>query len=138
MIIFPVKLYNRMTKAASDRKDEEICGLVGGIEENGRRIAKEIYFLENTCRSEARFSVKVKDQFDAVRDMRAKGMKPVGNFHSHPNGIPYPSEEDKKFALDSSMSYIIISLSKGNKPRANSFYINGGKLDREELAVEEK
>lgn len=138
MIIFPLKLYNRMTKAASDSKDEEICGLVGGVEENGCRIAKELYFLENTCCSASSFSVNVKEQFDAVRDMRTKGMKPVGNFHSHPNGVPYPSEEDKKFALDGSVSYIIISPSDDNTPRANSFYKENGKLEREELAVEER
>lgn len=51
-----------------------------------------------------------KDQLNAVKDMRAKGYVPLGNFHSHPESPSRPSEEDKRLAYDKDASYMIISL----------------------------
>lgn len=57
--------------------------------------------------------------------MRANGLKPLGNWHSHPESPSRPSEEDKRLAYDSSASYLILSLMDRENPVLNSFHIEG-------------
>ena len=61
----------------------------------------------------------------AIKDMRSKGLKPLGNWHSHPETPSRPSEEDKRLANDSKASYLIISLEVEDKPVLNAFHIEG-------------
>ena len=51
-----------------------------------------------------------KEQLAAVKDMRANGLVPLGNWHSHPESPSRPSEEDKRLAFDPSVNYLILSL----------------------------
>ena len=59
----------------------------------------------------------------AIKDMRANGWKPLGNWHSHPESPSRPSEEDKRLANDSSASYLILSLMDENEPVLNAFHV---------------
>ena len=56
------------------------------------------------------FSMDPKEQLAAVKDMRANGLVPLGNWHSHPESPSRPSEEDKRLAYDPSVNYLILSL----------------------------
>ena len=71
--------------------------------------------------------------------MRANGLKPIGNWHSHPESPSRPSEEDKRLANDSNASYLILSLMEQDNPVLNAFHvesIDGIKTVRkEELTV---
>lgn len=66
-----------------------------------------------------------KEQLAAVKDMRAEGLVPLGNWHSHPESPSRPSEEDKRLAYDSKASYMILSLMNADEPVLNSFHIEG-------------
>ena len=74
-----------------------------------------------------------KDQLDAVKDMRAKGLVPLGNFHSHPESPSRPSEEDKRLAYDKEASYMIISLMDIENPVLKSFRIVENVSTEEEI-----
>lgn len=74
-----------------------------------------------------------KDQLDAVKDMRAKGLVPLGNFHSHPESPSRPSEEDKRLAYDKEASYMIISLMDIENPVLKSFRIVDNVSTEEEI-----
>ena len=74
-----------------------------------------------------------KDQLDAVKDMRAKGLVPLGNFHSHPESPSRPSEEDKRLAYDREASYMIISLMDIENPVLKSFRIVDNVSTEEEI-----
>ena len=89
----PKELYERILEAAKNVFPEEACGLIGGTEENGMRDIKEIYVLENIDHSNEHFTMAPKEQLAAVKDMRQKGFKPLGNFHSHPESPSRPSDE---------------------------------------------
>ena len=86
-IKLPKDLYNEILEAAKDVCPEEACGLIGGTEENGIRVIKKVYVLENIDHSNEHFTMAPKDQLAAVKDMRASGLKPLGNFHSHPERL---------------------------------------------------
>lgn len=136
MIKLSKELYRQIEKAALDGRPEEICGLIGGTIEGDDKIIKEVYHLENIDHSNEHFSMNPKDQLAAVKDMREKGIVPLGNFHSHPESPSRPSEEDKRLAYDKTASYMIISLLDENNPVLNSFHIDGDNAEKEELIIE--
>ena len=67
-------------------------------------------------------------------DMRANGLKPLGNWHSHPSSPSRPSVEDIRLAFDSKASYLILSL-MADYPVLNSFHIEGGEWTKEDLRI---
>lgn len=123
MIMLPKELYAVILRASLDGRPEEVCGLIGGTEENGIRTVKKVYVLENMDHSDRHFSINPVEQLNAVRDMRKKGLVPLGCFHSHPASPSFPSEEDKRLAYDSNASYIILSLMDDKKIVIRSFRI---------------
>ncbi len=136
MIRLPKSFYDQIVEAAKSGRPEEICGLLGGTVSGDEKIAKEIYFLENTDHSNEHFSMNPKEQLEAVRDMRGKGLVPLGNFHSHPESPSRPSEEDKRLAFDKTASYLILSLTDIYEPVLKSFKIADGVSAEERLIIE--
>lgn len=84
MIRLPKKFYEEIVSAGKKGRPEEICGLIGGVKEGDIKEIREIYILENIDHSNEHFSMNPKEQLAAVKDMRAKGLVPLGNFHSQP------------------------------------------------------
>ena len=115
---------------------EEACGLIAGIvdSDSNKRIEK-VYFLTNTDNSREHFSMDPKEQLEAVRDMRANGFQPLGNWHSHPETPSRPSDEDKRLAYDSKASYLILSLADRENPVLNSFHIEGTESTKEDMII---
>ncbi len=114
----------------------EACGLIAGTENDNERWIEKVYFLNNVDASREHFSMDPKEQLQAVKEMRADGLKPLGNWHSHPESPSRPSEEDKRLAYDSRASYLILSL-MDDEPVLNSFHIENGKAFREILEIKE-
>lgn len=118
----------------------EACGLIAGTVNDNVREVQAVYLLTNTDASNEHFSLDPKEQLTAVKDMRAKGLVPLGNWHSHPESPSRPSEEDKRLAFDSKASYMILSLMERDKPVLNSFRITGNDpktSEKEQLVIEE-
>ena len=109
----------------------EDCGLLGGIVEDGAKVVKKVFYLTNTDHSEEHFSLDPKEQFAAVKELRAQGWQLLGNWHSHPASPSRPSEEDKRLAFDRQASYFILSLA-GGEPVLNSYHIAKAKIATKE------
>lgn len=128
--------YEKMLEHARKELPSEACGLIAGIDdENGVRVVKKVYLLTNIDHSNEHFSLDPKEQLQAVKDMRANGLRPLGNWHSHPESPSRPSEEDKRLAYDSSASYMILSLMDDDNPVLNSFHVEGGESSKEDLEI---
>ena len=106
----------------------EACGILAG---KGRKVSK-VYRMSNTERGGMRYSMALKEQFDAARDMRSQNLEMVGIYHSHPNVRPYPSFRDIQLALHPECSYVIVSLING-MPEVRSFRIIKGMVTEEEI-----
>ncbi len=129
--------YEKILKYAESELPDEACGLIGGeITESGDKIIKKVYLLTNTDHSNEHFSMDPKEQFESIKDMRANGFVPLGNWHSHPESPSRPSEEDKRLSYDSKASYMILSLMDRENPVLNSFKIKGSDAEKEELVIE--
>ena len=127
-------LYDEIVNYAKEHLPEEACGLLAGVEtEEGREIQK-VYFLENKDHAEDHFTLDPRDQMNAIKDMRANGLKPLGNWHSHPSSPSRPSVEDIRLAFDSKASYLILSL-MAEYPVLNSFHVESGVWEKEDHDV---
>jgi proteasome lid subunit RPN8/RPN11 len=113
----------------------EACGLIAGTFKGEDKVVEKVYYLTNIDQSNEHFSLDPKEQLAAVKDMRALGLKPLGNWHSHPESPSRPSEEDKRLAYDSQASYMILSLMEPDNPVLNSFHIEGDTSAKEELQL---
>ena len=75
--------YERILAHARENLPEEACGLIAGIDrEDGVREIKKVYLLTNIDHTNEHFSIDPKDQLASIKDMRAEGLKPLGNWHS--------------------------------------------------------
>lgn len=133
--------YNRMYEYALKELPNEACGLIAGIDRpDGTRKITKVYLLTNVDNTNEHFSIDPKEQLDSIKDMRALEIKPLGNWHSHPESPSRPSEEDKRLANDSKASYLILSLMDDN-PVLNAFHIENvdgeKKVRKEELLIVE-
>lgn len=128
--------YKKILAHAESVLPEEACGLIAGEITDEGKIIKKVYLLANIDHSNEHFSLDPKEQLAAVKDMRAGGLVPLGNWHSHPESPSRPSQEDKRLAYDSRASYLILSLMDRENPVLNSFKIEGDTAENEGLIIE--
>ena len=133
MIYIKKEDYEEIIAYAKAGLPNEACGLLGGTVDGKDRRIEKVYYLTNIDASREHFSMDPKEQFEAVKDMRANGLSLIGNFHSHPESPSRPSEEDKRLAYDSSVRYLILSLMDMYAPVLNGFEI----IDRTDVTKEE-
>ena len=131
--------YDRMLEHALNERPDEACGLIAGTDrEDGVREIKKVYLLTNIDHTNEHFSIDPKEQLASIKDMRANGLSPLGNWHSHPESPSRPSEEDKRLANDSKASYLILSLMEEGNPVLNAFHVesvDGEKTVRKEELI---
>lgn len=125
-VVIQKKDYDEIVDWAKKHLPDEACGLIAGSETEDAKIIEKVYYLTNIDASNEHFTLDPKEQLAAVKDMRANGLKPLGNWHSHPESPSRPSEEDKRLSYDSKASYMILSL-MAEEPVLNSFHVEKAK-----------
>ena len=129
--------YEKILAHCKEGLPNESCGLIGGTKNGDKKEFKKVYLLTNIDHSNEHFSMDPKEQFAAIKDMRANGLELLGNFHSHPESPSRPSEEDKRLAYDSKVNYLILSLMDIDNPVFNAFNIDEDKnVTKEEFIIE--
>lgn len=129
--------FEKMLSHAEKELPNEACGLIAGKLDGADKIIEKVYLLTNIDHSNEHFSLDPKEQLSAIKDMRANGLVPLGNWHSHPESPSRPSDEDKRLAYDSKASYLILSLMDRENPVLNSFHIEGNVSEKEILQIED-
>jgi proteasome lid subunit RPN8/RPN11 len=109
-----------MLAAARKAAPEEACGLLAGTD--GRVSAT--YDLTNVDASGEHYSMLPEEQFAAVKDMRAKGLRMLGIWHSHPATPARMSDEDLRLAYTPEVVYVIVSLATRDKPDIRGFAVH--------------
>jgi proteasome lid subunit RPN8/RPN11 len=126
--------YEAVVAHAINGLPNEACGLIAGKEGDGVKTVEKVYLLPNPDNSPEHFSIDPKEQLAAIKDMRANGLVPLGNFHSHPATPARLSQEDIRMAYDSKASYLVLSLA-GEKPELKAFGITGGEVIPQMLEI---
>lgn len=102
--------FEKILAHAKKELPNEACGLIAGVKNGADKHIQKVYLLTNIDHSNEHFSLDPKEQLAAIKDMRANGLVPLGNWHSHPESPSRPSQEDKRLAYDKTASYMILSL----------------------------
>ena len=109
----------------------ECCGLLAG--RNG--TVDQNFPMTNIEQSPLRYLIDPKEQFAAIKAMRAKETELLAIYHSHPHTEAYPSATDVRLAYYSEAVYIIISLQNPARPVMNAYRIVENKITAEELKI---
>lgn len=120
-IKLPFKYREQMLALALAANRLEVCGLVGGSDNE----VKAIYPVPNVADDPAhQFLMGPEQQIETMRRIRDSGQDMIGIFHSHPETEAVPSATDRDKAAYPDMFYFIISL-LGEEPALSCFYYNG-------------
>jgi len=126
--------YDAVVAHARSGLPNEACGLIAGTADGGVKTVGKVYLMSNADESPEHFSISPKEQLAAVKDMRANGLAPLGNFHSHPSTPARPSEEDMRMYYDSKASYLILSLAEAG-PVLKAFGVKEGEAVPQTLEI---
>jgi len=126
--------YETIVTHARSGLPNEACGLIAGKIDNDIKTVEKVYLLSNPDKSPEHFSIDPKEQLSAVKDMRANGFVPLGNFHSHPSTPARLSEEDIRLAYDGKASYLILSLA-GESPVLKAFGVANGEVTPQTVEI---
>jgi proteasome lid subunit RPN8/RPN11 len=127
-------VYESMLAAARKAAPLEACGLLAGA---GERVTK-CYVLTNADASPEHYSMKPEEQFAAVKDMRAEGLKMLGIWHSHPASPARMSAEDMRLAYTPDIVYVILSLAEPRAPSIRAFVVRDSTVHETPVIIEEQ
>lgn len=109
----------------------EACGYLAGRD----GAVAEAIPMRNADASPEHFSLDPEEQFAVLRDVRARGLRILGVYHSHPATPARPSPEDLRLAHDPELSYVIVSLASG-EPVVSAFRVRDGAAVEEDIVAE--
>lgn len=91
--------------------------------------------MRNVEDSPIGYAMDPAEQLQAEKQMRQKGQKLIGIFHSHTASEAYPSSVDVNLAISADVSYALISLKDQAKPGLRSYRIDGHTITEEPVEV---
>jgi [CysO sulfur-carrier protein]-S-L-cysteine hydrolase len=109
----------------------ECCGLLAG--RNG--VIVEIYPATNALSSATEYEIAPQEMFDMFRDLRARGLNHLGQYHSHPSTENIPSPKDIEMACYPEQAYFIVSPRADAPNPVRAFSIRDGKVEEIEVIV---
>ena len=119
----------------------EICGILLGKDEDGRRTIRTMLPIENQFEPGEqyhRFLITPEAMFKAERLARLDRMDVLGVYHSHPNEEARPSEYDRDHAAWTAWSYIIVSVRDGKLAEFRAWKLRDDRsgFDEEDIIIE--
>ena len=99
----------------------EACGLIGGLVEDGRRVAVQVVPMRNPGDlPRNRYRIDPDAFLRAERQLDRDGLEIVGVYHSHPDAPARPSTYDRDCAWPS-LSYVIVAVAAGKAQELHSW-----------------
>jgi len=117
MIVIPERIELELQSIANKSENEE-CALFFGTESDESQIAYVDEFVQLTNLDESPVSFLM-DTNEIIRAVQANQNNVVGVWHSHPQGMPYPSTKD--YAYMGNMPFIWTIYSK-RQDESQSFF----------------
>ena len=92
----PGAFVKEMIEHAQREQPLECCGLLAGTIDETARIGRavKLYPLVNQLASPVAYLSEPRSMFEAVRDMRDRGIDVLAVYHAHPTSAPIPSKTD--------------------------------------------
>lgn len=121
-LLLPRQLYNAMLEQAQAELPNECCGLLAGRIEIGAGTVEMRYPLVNETASPREFNAEPRSMLTAFKDMRARGIRELAIYHSHPTSAPIPSKTDRERNYSTEVMCLIIGLA-GQSPLVRSWWL---------------
>ena len=115
----PVEIFDQMLAQARAEVPVEACGILAGTDGTVQRL----YKMTNVDQSNTHCMMDPSEQFEVARDIRAKDLKMLAIYHSHPATPARLSAEDIRLALTPDVIYLIVSLQNADNPAVKGFLI---------------
>lgn len=125
-------LYNQVIAHCLSKYPKEACGILAG----GEGVVAHMYPMRNVEDSPVGYSMDPKEQLAVEKQMRSKGQRMIGVFHSHTATEAYPSPVDVRLAISPEVSYVLVSLKNQTSPVLRSFHIDGSVIAEEPVVVD--
>jgi len=122
-LILPHALQARIEALACDAFPAECCGLVEGVADGEVAQIFALHPARNIAPARDRFEIHPEDHFAALKTARANGRVIIGCYHSHPNGIPQPSEIDRAGGGEENFIWLIAALTQSKGPIALAAFV---------------
>ena len=98
-------------------------------------VVVQVYPMTNVEDSPIGYSLNPAEQLAVEKQMRQRGQRLVGIFHSHTASAAYPSSVDVRLAISPDIAYVLVSLQDQRRPDLKSFRIDGARVMPEEVQV---
>ncbi len=138
MLKIPKELINTIKEQGEKGYPFEICGFILGTIDYSKneRTAKEIFQVENQNKERAndRFEIDPKDYLKVENYADSENLQIIGIYHTHPDHPDKPSQTDLMFAQPD-MSYIILSVNKGEAGNWRSWELKDGSFHEEKVEI---
>lgn len=112
---------------------KEACGYLAG---DGGRVV-QAYPMRNVEDSPIGYAMDPKEQLLVEKQMRQRGQRMVGIYHSHTASEAHPSSVDVSLAISPEISYVLVSLKRRNAPVVKSYRIDGQAVTPEDVQAVE-
>ena len=129
MVTLSAALREEMIAHCRSTFPKEACGLLAGKD----GTVAQVYPMTNVEDSPIGYSLDPKEQLMVEKQMRQRGQRMVGIFHSHTATDAYPSSVDVSLAISPDVSYVLVSLKDQAKPDVKSYRIDGTTITPEEV-----
>ena len=125
------RCHQQMIEDARKGLPNEACGILAGEIET----ASVFYSMKNIDQNPVSYLMDPKEQFQVMKQIRSRGEKMLGIYHSHVASQAYPSAKDIGFASYPEIHYVIVSLTDRKRPSARVFRIEEGKVREDSIEI---
>ena len=106
---------------------KEACGILAGAD----GVVAQVYPMTNAEDSPIGYAMDPKEQLALETQMRRRGQRMTGVYHSHTASEAYPSSVDVRLAISPELSYVLVSLKDRAHPALKSYRIDGTTVSEE-------
>ena len=142
MLTIPNALYEEILAHCRSRSPKEACGILAAEARSESGLASalrapgspggasgsvvvQVYPMTNVEDSPIGYAMDPKEQLQIEKQMRQRGQRMVGIYHSHTASAAYPSAVDMRLAISPDVSYVLVSLRDPKQPDFKSYRIEG-------------
>lgn len=133
MLKIPLPVFQGMIAQARADRPIESCGYLAGLADG---VVERIP-MTNVDQSAEHFCFDPREQFQAVKAARAKGLDLIAVYHSHPATPARLSAEDLRLANDPRVYYLIVSLQNPEEPVVRAFTVAAGEALEIQIEITE-
>ncbi len=122
MLTLSRTLATQLLKLAQSSPQQQICGLLLGVDESGRAVVP----LRNAAeRPEVAHAFDEAEYARAIAQAQASQLRPLACYHSHPDSPPVPSAADLAARPDPALPLLVISLNTKGVLEMRAFIPDG-------------